>query len=874
MIGTCLLRGLAASVLLAAALSAESEVPSVQLEKAPIDRLDFELWELSAPREGMRQLFQTNMTEGAATKILGGEGLYGPKYGIAVRESISVCAGGRCEIAFEGRVDDLSSTYVVYVKVFDSAGKDVTDHVAPPVGWEFSPYTHTFYQLAIKLDRRDAWQRKVLPFLVPDGVASLRVTLAPWRGRGVYCKSIGVSMRKGLECRQVVFDKQERVSFGETVFRSKGDGLSLKVRSSEENDGTTDLVVTVADDANPPRPRALSLKMIAPKNLLGWDWHRNWRTDCRIEPTSCFRDELVVGGHPVARYPFSAVSKDGSGFALAMPLDEVAYERRTVDANGIVSVVAIGLLARPAGGTSATFRWQLFPFAGDWGFRSAARSYYALQGDKFRTPPAGTREGTWLWPVWPSKAPDKTEDFGLTFWEAPSTIGRRPKEIAAAHARGIEVYPYTEAWGMRQPLKSAADGSLPPVEARLAELRSWACTNVPGKIWFDAPRQIAAQAALNSLPVKPNGEHPFVVDHWDLWTHWWRTNADPRLPCPNRASLCWDYTIGLDADGIDGVYLDSVSYGFSVNFRNVRPEHLAVMDEPLIYDPETAIPCADGMQHQVAFVRWVADRFHAKNKRIFGNIFGIAHRFHATTIDVFGSEVGGWGRPEGEKRFQETRSDVEAGEKRFFAYHRPVTDLLQEGFYEHVTPEFSATAMTNYVERQLFYGFYPGVSTIGGELKPGYANWRRYFDSTRRCERDRELFKVAVPLIRRLNTAGWQPETCVRSSNADAWVERFGEPSKECLITVRNMSKDKSETVLMPDFPCDDLVPLWQGRPMPVRTPNGWKISLAPWQTAVFEMKSRAPGQAGLSAHTDLPPGVGRMSEDLKVPLKSLMERP
>lgn len=829
--------GLMMGSLLTSVLWADPMVPSVPLAHAPVERLDVQLWELSAPAKGETNLAQTNLAQTTDGLFLGGEGKYGPRHGVEIKNAIPVVAGSRCEIAFEGRVADVANTFVVYVQTLDASGRNQSDMVGAPTSWSHSPYTHAFYQLAIKLDRKDVWQRKVLPLIVPDGVSALRVTVAPWRGTGVFCRAIDVKMKHGPSRQAVVFDHLEVGSDGTRTFTSTKNDLRLTVCSVVQPGGVVDFSATVADSAQPPRPRALRLQVTAPKALEGWMWHRNWRIDERLSEVSVLRDEQVVGGHPVSRYPFTAVSKEGEGFAFGMPVDEVAYESRVVGTNGISSSVAIGLLARPAGGTSATYRWQLFPFKGTWGFRSAARAYYALHGDKLRTPAADAKEGTWLWPIWPSKAPERPEDFGLTFWEAPSTIAKRPQEIDAAHAKGIEVYPYTEAWGMRQALKTDADGSLPPVEERLAELQSWAKTNESGKVWFDAPRNIAAQAALNSLPIKPDGEHPFVVDRWDHWTHWWRTNSDPRLAPPNRASLCWDYTIGLDLDSVDGVYLDSVSYGFSVNFRNVRPDHLAVMDEPLVYDPETAQPCADGMQHQVAFVRWIADRLHAKKKRVFGNVFAIAHRFHATTIDIFGSEVGGWGKPEGETRFQETRSDVEAGEKRFYAYHRPVTDLLQEGFYEHITPEFSAMAMTNYVARQLFYGFYPGVSTIGGEEKPGYANWRRYFDSTRRCERDRDLFKAAVPLIRRLNKAGWQPETGVRSLDARVWVERFGEPGKVCLITVRNMSKDSVETVLSAEFPCAGMDPQWMGSPIPSRISTGWQMILKPWQTAVYELK-------------------------------------
>jgi hypothetical protein len=84
--------------------------------------------------------------------------------------------------------------------------------------------------------------------------------------------------------------------------------------------------------------------------------------------------------------------------------------------------------------------------------------------------------------------------------------------------------------------------------------------------------------------------------------------------------------------------------------------------------------------------------------------------------------------------------------------------------------------MEMYIENQMFYGFYPAVSTIGGEEKIGYSGWRRYFDANKRYERDRGLFKSAIPVIRRLNRAGWQPETLMRANVAQVWIERYGEP--------------------------------------------------------------------------------------------------
>ena len=50
----------------------------------------------------------------------------------------------------------------------------------------------------------------------------------------------------------------------------------------------------------------------------------------------------------------------------------------------------------------------------------------------------------------------------------------------------------------------------------------------------------------------------------------------------------------------------------------------------------------------------------------------------------------------------------------------------------------------------------------------------RYWETPVLYERDRPLFKRYIPLIRRLNTAGWQPITYATSSDASVYVERYG----------------------------------------------------------------------------------------------------
>ena len=91
-------------------------------------------------------------------------------------------------------------------------------------------------------------------------------------------------------------------------------------------------------------------------------------------------------------------------------------------------------------------------------------------------------------------------------------------------------------------------------------------------------------------------------------------------------------------------------------------------------------------------------------------------------------------------------------------------------------------------------------------------------------------------MIRRLNRAGWQPETLMRANVAHVWIERYGEPSAdECLFTVRNASEKPMEAKLTLEFPVSVLKSVWKDVTAARDGKNGFTVRLEPWQTAVFK---------------------------------------
>jgi hypothetical protein len=140
----------------------------------------------------------------------------------------------------------------------------------------------------------------------------------------------------------------------------------------------------------------------------------------------------------------------------------------------------------------------------------------------------------------------------------------------------------------------------------------------------------------------------------------------------------------------------------------------------------------------------------------------------------------------------------------------------------------------------MFYGFYPGVSTIGGEEKPGYANWKRYFGSPEQYERDRDLFKKYIPIIRRINGAGWEPITYARIAGEQdgsmIYIERFGDWRRGNLhFTVRNTTKEARKALVIvelgkmgasqQDFDGLAAAELLSGRNLPVKADRDARLA-------------------------------------------------
>lgn len=300
-----------------------------------------------------------------------------------------------------------------------------------------------------------------------------------------------------------------------------------------------------------------------------------------------------------------------------------------------------------------------------------------------------------------------------------------------------------------------------------------------GPIWYRVPRDQAAQAVINSSPLDADGRY-FIDSSSYLWHEWgsdgdwyqsWPVNPDPDLSGSNAFALFasdeWIYNT-LDQNA--GVYIDSVTTGSISGWENRRADHLAVADWPLTFSWDDGGAAQIGPQAHAEFFNVVSAEVRSLGKLMMLNIFPEAMRFHSHSGDVLGSEV-----------FQLVESDSNSRLRRTLARHRIVSNLLQWGWD---SPDYATDEqMEQFIRGQLFWGFYPAVSSAGGLMTGAAPN--RYFLHPELYERDRPLFVFYIPIIRMLSSAGWEPLTYATATPA-AEIERFGDFSRgPVLLTVR-----------------------------------------------------------------------------------------
>jgi hypothetical protein len=383
-----------------------------------------------------------------------------------------------------------------------------------------------------------------------------------------------------------------------------------------------------------------------------------------------------------------------------------------------------------------------------WGLRAAAAHYYHLFPGAFtvRTP----IQGIWM-PFSRISAVQGYQDFGFAFKEGDG-------EVAWDHSHGFLTFRYTEpmSWWMTIPA-----GVKRSYDVAIQYLDRYAT----GAIGTPETRRYAL-ATRRSACFTDTGQ--FAVSIVDApWSHGalFINNCSPALPDkpddPNRAHVAWSDQIASDLydhpeRGIrGGEYLDSLE-GWG-DTRNFRADQFQYCQEPLTFDTATSRPCILQAFSTFEFTRWIANDVHRRGKLMFAN--STPYRFYwlASQLDVMGTETN-W--LEG-ARYQPD-SDAMMLYRRMIADRRPYLLLMNTDF-----DTFNHDMVEKYMKRCLFYGIFPSMFSHNAADSPYWENPAWY-------NRDRDLFRRYIPLIRNVALRGWQPVTDAISSRPDVWVERFG----------------------------------------------------------------------------------------------------
>jgi hypothetical protein len=496
--------------------------------------------------------------------------------------------------------------------------------------------------------------------------------------------------------------------------------------------------------------RAILLLFALPIEAAGWTWEDDIRRHRPISGRGEFsRVNTVRCGSTgtMSAYPLAAIHDDRTGLALALDMGKPAQYRLVYHAGARQFFIAcdFGLVPDteqfPGG---AEFRFVVYRFAPQWGFRAAWEKLMHIFPGYFQV--RSHRQGIWM-PFTDISTVQGWEDFGFRYHEGINNV-------AWDDAHDILSFRYTEpmTWWM------AMDPHLPRTEAEAVRIRDQYARSGSGR-----KRQMA-QVSRAAAMYEANG-HPALVFRNTPWANGavWSLNPNPHLPArPNAATVYWNDTIKKQAYGCttgprrDGEYLDSLE-GYVTAELNFRREHFRYTTVPLTFATDTRQPALFKGLAVYEFTRWMSEDVHRAGGLMFAN--SVPHRFGflCPWLDVMGTETD-WMR---NGKYQPV-PDARLCLWRTLCGAKPYL-LLMNTDYDRFTPHW----VERYFQQSLFYGFLPSMFSHNAAENPYWKNPAWY-------NRDRSLFKKYIPVIRRVAEAGWEPVTAAVCDNSHLLVERFG----------------------------------------------------------------------------------------------------
>jgi len=523
------------------------------------------------------------------------------------------------------------------------------------------------------------------------------------------------------------------------------------------------------------KDRAISLYVGLPILKKGWRWWDYVRRSRKIEGKEEYSNVAYCGAGAtgyISLYPIGCVEDGRSGLVMGIPMDRPRLYR--IACNGgsgeIYAAFDFGLVAESIRyPSSADFSLVIYRADPEWGFRSALKRYYDIFPQFFVK--RVEREGIWM-PFTDISTVEGYEDFGFAFHEGTNNI-RFDDQIGVYSFRYTEPMTYWQR--MPKEIPRTYEGAVEFLKRNMHSL---------DKRLRDISRATELCGAYDR-----NGRYILRIRNAP-WCDGavFTLNPNPDIPeddyhTLNKAHLNYTPQMGDrlysgENGQLDGEYLDSLEgWGGDKNFRR---EHFKYVSIPLTFDPQSGRPIILQIFSTYEFTRYISEDIHRRGRLMMANAVPWRFGFLGHLLDVMGTEVN-WMR--GEKLVPE--SDERMSYRRAICYQKPYL-LLMNTFFDR----FTSDKVEVYMKRCLFYGIFPSMFSHNAAEDPYWRNPKWY-------NRDRNLFKKYIPLIRLIAQAGWEPVTGVRGDNPNVYIERFGDfEDKVFYLTLLNPTDEVQRTEL------------------------------------------------------------------------------
>jgi len=701
--------------------------------------------------------------------------------GIAFPQTINVLPGSNLKISWFGKSSNIESKYIFCVRLFNNEGMEITQSSSIPAGWIYSDASKAQCVYGMTNQLANQWEEFVYSYTVPEDAVAMTISLRYWRDGDFFVNidDIKIEVVGGIN-----FGDKKNVSgdlhiIGENLYQQVVNLPLEKLKFTTTYGSFPNYIksdVLIEDLSSPLKERPLKILYTIPINAIGWEWGDDINQHRTIESGKDYDYTFTMLGRKVSIYPWTAIYNNESGFSLSVPMDIPRIQKfiyRNDEGLQIILDICLSPDTVHIEAGKASFSFTLFSFLSEWGFRSATKKYYDVYPQFFmkRT----TRDGCWEYPIPPNNIPNP-QDFGFTFFECSS----QPEEVRNyCHQLGIELYYYMEPWGVWQNYGTITEK--PSYEDRFATLEAWAGDTSTTSSWLRAPRYLTAQAVLNSS--YKNEEEKYYIDSSSYFWHQWGGNANQFWPCypdvdftgVTMGMIYKNYFVDYKSEEQDGVYVDSISANGSVSdIEDFRKDRFKYAYQPLTFSIRNGQAIVSSQMVQYDFLNWLFNYEHSWNKKVMGNIFVYGYRYYAHLLDILGSEV-----------FDIKEADNLSAIRRTLCYKKVNTNLMQ---WWKGSDFIDNDEVLQYIKGQLFWGFFPGIASCGGGIDWG-ETIERYFLHPELYERDRELFKTYIPIIRQLSEAGWEPIPFAQSSSNDILIERFGNwNNTDLMFTLKNNS--------------------------------------------------------------------------------------